>query len=720
MALTYQQAVEQTIIGAEQFHEIINGSATSEIVVEDGSKIPSVRKALIDNFYYKDPILWQQGQPELVFNQIRKFTDGTWWIAPNATATNPVVMGITPYGDPLWKVFSWDRVIDSQKANRKLIERSWAEAGYNVVAGSFQEGATLNTTTDVIINYGTDFGVYSWDGTLPKNVTANATPTGNISANQWVSVGDALSYTRVFNTLSLNTAAALLGSSSGHGVQSDIDSLVDFSEYNKKLDQTRSHKYNVLYEITHRFQGYDSVVSSGGYNYLYASGHTFDRIANELWIAYQADGGDSAQFYVVYDLTTMIQKTYFKCGIRWTKTFNLRYLGGQRYLYGRASNGYLAKFNVTTLPSSGGSISSSTQPKNNIGALFSSVMNDQLLVSHRGPTTNITTQFNTYLVIDPDTFEHRKVFRLNTVSAGDTDGNSDKMYKTQGLCFFSGGLAISNGGFVDQTDALIKPVNSDFRSIQGVVTRDSSGSVLNAGLFDPFKAMPIIAATGKTVNRFETEGLNFDEITGMLTTIWHVNGDPDSKFLIVEAFSASPTAIDLTTCSVSVLPEVKEVMSLYRDDQNISLPHDPVTGALLSDISDICNMMIRYDQREIVWYTSNFSTMTFNGSTLVGSALAVLTRGTNTTFFLTLRNTGVNQDWLIQVSSGIFSYTRMKMVANEYMFEGTASGDFIGNGSPEGVLTASAGSTYRNRLGGSGTTLYVKESGTGNTGWVGK
>jgi hypothetical protein len=114
MALTYQQAVEQTIIGAEQFHEIINGSATSEIIVEDGSKIPSVRKALIDNFYYKDPIIWQQGQSELVFNQIRKFTDGTWWVAPNATATNPVVMGVTPYGDPLWKVFSWDRVIEIQ------------------------------------------------------------------------------------------------------------------------------------------------------------------------------------------------------------------------------------------------------------------------------------------------------------------------------------------------------------------------------------------------------------------------------------------------------------------------------------------------------------------------------------------------------------------------------------------------------------------------------
>jgi hypothetical protein len=43
-----------------------------------------------------------------------------------------------------------------------------------------------------------------------------------------------------------------------------------------------------------------------------------------------------------------------------------------------------------------------------------------------------------------------------------------------------------------------------------------------------------------------------------------------------------------------------------------------------------------------------------------------------------------------------------------------------GTGSPENVLTASPGSLYLNFSGGAGTTLYVKESGTGNTGWVGK
>lgn len=43
-----------------------------------------------------------------------------------------------------------------------------------------------------------------------------------------------------------------------------------------------------------------------------------------------------------------------------------------------------------------------------------------------------------------------------------------------------------------------------------------------------------------------------------------------------------------------------------------------------------------------------------------------------------------------------------------------------GSGSPEGVVTAAVGSIYTRTDGGAGTTLYVKESGTGNTGWVAK
>jgi hypothetical protein len=43
-----------------------------------------------------------------------------------------------------------------------------------------------------------------------------------------------------------------------------------------------------------------------------------------------------------------------------------------------------------------------------------------------------------------------------------------------------------------------------------------------------------------------------------------------------------------------------------------------------------------------------------------------------------------------------------------------------GSGSPESVVTAPVGSMYTDTAGGAATTLYVKESGTGSTGWIAK
>jgi hypothetical protein len=43
-----------------------------------------------------------------------------------------------------------------------------------------------------------------------------------------------------------------------------------------------------------------------------------------------------------------------------------------------------------------------------------------------------------------------------------------------------------------------------------------------------------------------------------------------------------------------------------------------------------------------------------------------------------------------------------------------------GTGTPEGSVSGNVGDLYSRTDGGAGTSLYVKESGTGNTGWVGK
>ncbi len=47
-------------------------------------------------------------------------------------------------------------------------------------------------------------------------------------------------------------------------------------------------------------------------------------------------------------------------------------------------------------------------------------------------------------------------------------------------------------------------------------------------------------------------------------------------------------------------------------------------------------------------------------------------------------------------------------------------GIYFGTGTPEGAVTAGVGSLFQRTDGSAGTSLYVKQTGTGNTGWVGK
>lgn len=56
--------------------------------------------------------------------------------------------------------------------------------------------------------------------------------------------------------------------------------------------------------------------------------------------------------------------------------------------------------------------------------------------------------------------------------------------------------------------------------------------------------------------------------------------------------------------------------------------------------------------------------------------------------------------------------TYMKLVGSGRVYSGT--------GTPESAITAPVGSLYLRNNGGASTTLYVKESGSGNTGWVAK
>ena len=58
----------------------------------------------------------------------------------------------------------------------EALRRSYTEAGYNLVDGSFEEGGTLTAPTDVLLHKSTG-KVYAWTGALPKVVAPDTDPT---------------------------------------------------------------------------------------------------------------------------------------------------------------------------------------------------------------------------------------------------------------------------------------------------------------------------------------------------------------------------------------------------------------------------------------------------------------------------------------------------------------------------------------------------------------
>ena len=130
------------------------------------------------------------------FNSLLYMFDGVKWVT-KGTGYKPVQdlyeMLASDSGASFVGMIGHDNVqaaLENLSADaRESLRRSYAEAGYTLVAGSFEAGGTVTTTTDVLL-YGANSKAYSWDGALPKAVALGSLPMP-IGPGGWVPVGDA-------------------------------------------------------------------------------------------------------------------------------------------------------------------------------------------------------------------------------------------------------------------------------------------------------------------------------------------------------------------------------------------------------------------------------------------------------------------------------------------------------------------------------------------------
>lgn len=119
----FENAVDQVIVDSERLHNVVNGTAVEEVITEDGSPIPTIRKAMLDNIYFKTPPLpWTVGATCTVFNQLYAFKSaaGTqWFYAPSASIDNPVRLPADPTESGYWKIFLDSKYMEDHYATKE-------------------------------------------------------------------------------------------------------------------------------------------------------------------------------------------------------------------------------------------------------------------------------------------------------------------------------------------------------------------------------------------------------------------------------------------------------------------------------------------------------------------------------------------------------------------------------------------------------------------------
>lgn len=128
----------------------------------------------------KNPVVGQQYD----FPPYRYYWDGTKW--------KTMGIGYNPVNDLRDELeprveTSEKNIEDLSAQSFEALRRSYAEAGYTMVPGSFEDGGTLTSATDVLL-YKSNGKAYSWGGTLQKVVPVGSTPSssGGIGAGAWV------------------------------------------------------------------------------------------------------------------------------------------------------------------------------------------------------------------------------------------------------------------------------------------------------------------------------------------------------------------------------------------------------------------------------------------------------------------------------------------------------------------------------------------------------
>lgn len=461
------------------------------------------------------------------------------------------------------------------------------------------------------------------------------------------------------------------------------------------------------------------------YTTLYPQAIAFDQDTGDIFILRSPVGSMIANTWSwvsVYDGTTFAHKTLFaitNCSPA-RETLVVKDVGGAKTLFlVDGTSNVLYSLDVSTLP----------DPQDELTATTTSV------------SAYIQNNYNhdagVWLITPPGTFKglsRKNRLRLYDDGlssvlgevvvpldvAGDFGAFSEHLPKAQGFCPWQGGYAWGCGGDYNSLGGS-DPGRTDKQ--QGIILTSAHGDVVGTWLCKPDKLLEKFrAATGRSgLTVCENEGVA--TYRGDLYALWSTvnpgtgNNAPaygNYGILVTKEFSNDEERFDCSdAASTYRAVDVTRIQTEVQQSLSSTLP-SPADGTQLDSFADVVAMMRGLGLSRFVMDGVGQTNMTdLNGA-------AVDLNGNTYIEFVNLNGSSFQ---ITVEAANPLRCRKWQLTSN-----GTVQAEMVhprrwlmtGTGSPESSVTAPPGTLYLNLSGGAGTTLYVKESGTGSTGWVAK
>ena len=521
----------------------------------------------------------------------------------------------------------------------------------------------------------------------------------------------------------------------------------------------------------------ENLCTTYSYPNMFPQALAVDSVADELFITFGAPTGGLNQWawIQVYDLTTGAIKTTFTTAETWRENLTIRYVGGTRYLYTLGASTAF-RIDITTLP-----VNLSTPSKadtyaitlpQSLMAFDGDTFTVQRNFNYRGSNRAMYDLYNTFFVKTGEI-----VFPLDVV--GTIGSYIDYFPKAQGVCSYNGTYIFGIGsGYIPGSPT--PTVGNPYRNgaLQGIVVVNGDGSVQATGYCNPQEMINIFATKLGYVPTFlENEGIYNDN--GKIYTLWATRSYGDANatvngITLTQEFSDDIEAMDFTPATkVNKLAYNIEFYNSNIFFNSFAQLTNPVTGEALDSFAKIFDFMNKANLSQYRFSGTGQTMVDFNSApvTVTGSLCEFYLMNTTSGFVSITGTTTTDTYWvsglttmpvqtkrLVAIGGGASSAldgvilganaagkiatgrTSTASVTHYELWNGNGLAGYIrtvdsrtqyhvndsstyitgGAGSPEGVISAAVGSLYLRTDGGAGTSLYVKESGTGNTGWAAK